>query len=70
MPKTRTLAPDVLEKAQAALKNLPDSKVQFRLLAIVKVAEKGMAQVAEFFEIHVNSLSRWISRFEQAGVEG
>lgn len=69
MPRTRTIRPEVVEEAKSALKNLPDSKVQFRLLAIVKAAEKGLKQVAEFFEIHTNTLSIWIRRFETGGLE-
>lgn len=53
-----------------ALKGIPASKVQFRLLAIVKAAEKGLKEVAEFLEIHYTTLSSWLRRFEQGGVEG
>jgi transposase len=70
MPRTRTISPELLKQAQLALKNLPDSKVQFRLLAIVKTAEKGFKAVADFFEVHTNTLSRWVTQFEKSGLEG
>lgn len=68
MPKVRTIRPEVLAAATQALKGLPDSKVQFRLLAIVKASEKGISAVCDFFSVHYNTLSRWIQKFEKGGV--
>jgi transposase len=70
MPKIIEITPDSLEKAKAALKHLPNSKLQFRLLAIVKSAEKTLKQVSDFFDIHYTTLSKWIQRFEQDGIDG
>jgi transposase len=69
MPRIRTLSPNLLAEAQSCLKNLPDSKVQFRLLAIVKTSGNSIQTVAQFFSIHANTLSRWIQRFEDGGIE-
>lgn len=69
MPRTLKIGADTGSKATEALKGVPNSKVQFRLLAIVKAAEKGLKEVAEFLEVHYTTLSTWIRRFEEGGVE-
>ncbi len=58
-----------LQEAVEALKGLPDSKLQFRLLAVVKAAEKGISGVSDFFGVHYNTVSVWIRRFKAGGVE-
>ncbi len=69
MAKRVNISPERLAEAVEALKGLPDSKLQFRLLAVVKAAEKGISAVSDFFEVHYNTVSVWVRRFNAAGVE-
>jgi transposase len=62
------ISPERLQEAVEALKRLPDSKLQLRLLAVVKAAEKGISCVSDFFEVHYNTVSVWVRRFNAGGV--
>ena len=68
MARQVDISPEGLQEALEALKRLPDSKLQLRLLAVVKASEKGISTVSDFFEVHYNTVSVWVRRFNAGGV--
>jgi len=68
MARQVNISPERLQEAAEALKRLPDSKLQLRLLAVVKAAEKGIVSVSDFFGVHYNTVSVWVRRFNAGGV--
>jgi transposase len=53
-----------------ALQNLKDHRVHLRLLAIHKCGERPITEVAEFFGVGRDTISRWIRRFRLDGAQG
>jgi transposase len=58
------------EKAEAALKALPDSKVCIRLKAIISSARYPISLVSSVFGTDRTTLWRWIKRFSSKGIAG
>ncbi len=58
------------EKAEAALKALPDSKVCIRLKAIISSARYPISLVSSVFGTDRTTLWRWIKRFASKGIAG
>jgi len=58
------------EKATAALKALPDSKVCIRLKAIISSARYPISLVSSIFGTDRTTLWRWIKRFASKGIAG
>lgn len=58
------------EKAEAALKALPDSKVCIRLKAIISSARYPISLVSAVFGTNRTTLWRWIKRFASKGISG
>ena len=58
------------EKAEAALKDLPDSKVCIRLKAIISSAHYPVSLVSAIFGTDRTTLWRWIKRFASKGIAG
>jgi transposase len=58
------------EKAEAALKGLPDSKVCIRLQAIVSSAHYPVSLVSSVLGTDRTTLWRWIKRFAAKGIAG
>jgi len=58
------------EKAEAALKALPDSKVCIRLKAIISSAHYPISLVSSVFGTDRTTLWRWIKRFASKGIAG
>ncbi|MBM4284534.1 MAG: transposase [Deltaproteobacteria bacterium] len=58
------------EKAEAALKALPDSKVCIRLKAIISSARYPIRLVSSVFGTDRTTLWRWIKRFASKGIAG
>ncbi len=58
------------EKAEAALKSFPDSKVCLRLQAIISSARYPLSLVSSVFGIDRTTLWRWIKRFAAKGIAG
>jgi transposase len=58
------------EKAEAALKALPDAKVCIRLKAIISSAHYPISLVSSVFGTDRTTLWRWIKRFASKGVAG
>ena len=58
------------EKAEAALKALPDSKVCIRLKAIISSARYPISLVSAVFGTNRTTLWRWIKRFAAKGISG
>ena len=58
------------EKAEAALKALPDSKVCIRLQAIISSARYPISLVSSVFGTDRTTLWRWIKRFASKGIAG
>ena len=58
------------EKAEAALKDLPDCKACIRLKAIISCARYPISLVASVFGTDRTTLWRWIKRFSTKGVSG
>jgi transposase len=58
------------EKAEAALKALPDSKVCLRLKAIISSARYPINLVSAVFGTNRTTLWRWIKRFAAKGISG
>jgi transposase len=58
------------EKAEAALKALPDSKVCIRLKAIISSAHYPISLVSSVFGTDRTTLWRWIKRFASQGIAG
>lgn len=58
------------EKAEAALKGLPDSKVCVRLKAIISSARYPIRLVSSVFGTDRTTLWRWIKRFASQGIAG
>jgi transposase len=58
------------EKAEDALKTLPDSKVCIRLKAIISSARYPISLVSSVFGTDRTTLWRWIKRFASKGVAG
>ena len=59
--------------AQEALRQmrvLPDHRLHLRLLAISRCAEHSISEVAGFFRVSRNTLTRWIRKFRSEGVDG
>ncbi len=60
----------VAEKAEAALRGLPDCKICVRLKAIISSARYPINLVSEVFGTNRTTLWRWIKRFSAQGVAG
>jgi transposase len=60
----------VAEKAEAALKDLPDCKVCIRLKAIISSARYPISLVSSVWGTDRTTLWRWIKRFTANGVSG
>ena len=58
------------EKAEAALKALPDSKICIRLKAIINSAHYPISLVSSVFGTDRTTLWRWIKRFSAKGIAG
>jgi len=58
------------EKAEAALKAFPDSKVCIRLKAIISSASYPISLVSSVFGTDRTTLWRWIKRFASKGIAG
>src|SRR4030067_786356 len=58
------------EKAENALKSLPDSKVCVRLKAIISSAPNPISLVSSVFGADRTTLWRWIKRFASKGIAG
>lgn len=58
------------EKAEAALRGLPDCKICVRLKAIISCARYPINLVSEVFGTNRTTLWRWIKRFSAQGVAG
>jgi transposase len=58
------------EKAEAALKALPDSKVCIRLKAIISSARHPISLVSSVLGTDRTTLWRWIKRFASQGISG
>jgi hypothetical protein len=56
------------EKAEAALKALPDSKVCIRLKAIISSARYPISLVSSVFGTDRTTLWRWSKRFASKGI--
>ena len=61
---------DLVEKAQKQLKKYKDGKVYLRLLAVVRAGDHPIVEVAQFFGVTRDTISRWIKSFRKDGVEG
>jgi transposase len=53
-----------------ALQSLKDHQIHLRLLAIHKCGEHTITEVAGFFGVSRDTVSRWIRRFRSEGVKG
>ena len=60
----------LVRKAQRQLAQRSTDRVVIRLLAIVKAGEYPITEVAQFFEVSRDTISRWIKRFRAEGVAG
>jgi transposase len=60
----------LVEKAEAALKDLPNCKVCIRLKAIISSARYPISLVSSVFGTDRTTLWRWIKRFASKGVAG
>jgi transposase len=58
------------EKAEAALKTLPDCKACIRLKAIISSAHYPISLVSSVFGTDRTTLWRWIKRFSSQGIAG
>jgi transposase len=58
------------EKAEAALKTLPNSRVCIRLKAIISSARYPISLVSSVFGTDRTTLWRWIKRFASKGIAG
>jgi len=58
------------ERAEAALKALPDFKVCIRLRAIISSARYPISLVSAVFGTNRTTLWRWIKRFAAKGISG
>lgn len=58
------------EKAEAALKAFPDSKVCIRLKAIISSARYPISLVSSVFGTDRTTVWRWIKRFSSKGIAG
>ena len=58
------------EKAEAALKDLPNSMVCVRLKAISSCARYPMTLVSAIFKTDRTTLWRWVKRFASQGISG
>ena len=58
------------EKAETALKSLPDSKVCIRLKAIISSSRYPISLVSSIFGTDRTTLWRWIKRFASKGIAG
>lgn len=58
------------EKAEVALKGLPNSMVCVRLKAIVSCAHYPISLVSAVFNTNRTTLWRWIKRFASQGISG
>jgi len=58
------------EKAEAALKDLPNCKVCIRLKAIISSARYPISLVSSVFGTDRTTLWRWIKRFASKGISG
>lgn len=58
------------EEAARCLRSLPDGRIHLRLLAISKSAHYPIGEVASFFEVSRSTLTQWIRRFREGGIEG
>jgi len=58
------------EKAEAALKALPDSKVCVRLKAIISSARYSISLVSSVFGTDRTTIWRWSKRFASKGIAG
>lgn len=56
--------------AKQELKKFERDRIYLRLLAIVKAGDHPITEVASFFEVSRDTVSRWIKRFRAGGVEG
>jgi len=60
----------IAEKAEAALKALPDSKVCIRLKAIISSARHPISLVSSVLGTDRTTVWRWIKRFASQGISG
>ncbi len=60
----------VAEKAEVALRGLPNSMVCVRLKAIVSCAHYPISLVSAVFNTNRTTLWRWIKRFASKGISG
>jgi len=66
----RVIDVDLLQRAEEALKDIPDHKICLRLQAIISSAEHPIHLVTAILRISRVSLWRWIKRFSSKGVAG
>ena len=57
-------------EARKELERFRDGKIYLRLIVIVRAGEHPIVEVAKFFGLSRDTVSRWIKRFRREGVEG
>jgi transposase len=61
---------ELVLEAKKQLKKFEQRRIYLRLLAIIRAGEYPITEVAKFFEVSRDTVSRWIKRFRAGGVEG
>lgn len=61
---------ELAAEAAKQLKKFKNHRIYLRLLVISKAADRSITELAEFFSLSRTTISRWIRRFSEQGVQG
>ena len=61
---------ELAKEAAKQLKKFKNQRIYLRLLVISKAADYSITQLAQFFGISCDTITRWIHRFKTQGIKG